>query len=730
MGVPGHLKLVPHCGEMDDRVEYPALQFTSQPIDWSYSGGAWHSTPTVFGPEGIERRHRQVNWEFKHEWQKLDGAVQAVYQLQSWRETAGENVGATVPANNDAQCGLIKYPITASVLTGNPFWSPFATLQHAAAVSLNDPANVETRPSLWVGETGVTVSPSDNDVWHIAAGTTAPRISRSLVTWFWQRMARLGDLQDDPAKAHNQDWPIINRANVSLGDSGDDSDWRNPALGGHAAEDITNAAEYAYLGVHLDSPRAGAITIKLTASKFSFDDPCTTCFEHRYGLDGTWYFTREGNLVATYRGTLAAGENQFTLDLCLPAEKFTPCGALRLQHLDSLEVTLPDNTGVESEQYTLHDVTLEHDPGTFSWGEPDAHIMARVVRNWAWLPGRDEDGNPVWGGNDGDGHPVVIDWFGIGAWVDGKECLELDYGFEHSNGMTRHEQKILYLQHRKHCPLDEEQSSMLDTAKTLGRICTEIGWQEGWTATLADALNSAQNKDGDGNLFAKAIYPWDVRQGHEFTGQEEIVLDGAICVGWGIGALPGIEDEQHFYAYPRGRVAGLAYNKARTKRLRNEQSVHGYEREVAGSWAALAVVTPNIHGRYQLEPARELNREYSLGADGKTAWAALTVANREYSFAEALIGGGVGPNATCIDPLGNIWRASIVDDTVQVFRLGALPDEWWVPQGTSHPSGTWGRPTIVHKDDASVMVGSWDGTRLVWKVLRERSGADAVWEAV
>ena len=222
---PWLVTFVPVDGGFADDETYPGddVTYVSNAVTWEYVGGVWVATAEKFGGELVADEWRS-SWDFPHEWQRLMGKVLEVETDETWRDEMGEDVGGGLAPNNDRQCGLLLPAIDAG-FEGAPWWGPFTTFQHEASIDVNDPPDVAERPSSWTGGTGVTVNPSDNDEWVVAAGQESPEVTRSFATRYWLRMDRLADHLDDEGTEHNADWPIMLKANLPIEVTEDDPDW-------------------------------------------------------------------------------------------------------------------------------------------------------------------------------------------------------------------------------------------------------------------------------------------------------------------------------------------------------------------------------------------------------------------------------------------------------------------------------------------------------------------------
>jgi len=508
-------------------------------------------------------------------------------------------------------------PLTAGVV-GNPIWGPFMEFSSPTLLSVDIPSGLSERPSLWTGGTGVTVDPANNAVWTVAAGASSPAVSRSYKNRYELRMARLASGWT-PGLSYNTDWPFMMKANLADAVTMDDPQW----IAAVPYEDIWNWANYSYLGLQLVSPVAGTVTIKVTYKVPTLSDPCYTCAEHRWAEFTCTYTTR----TATYTATVIAGSNANYIDLCKPQEGTVPQGEHRLHVITNVEITLPAGAGA----WTLNALLLCHDM------EHTSRVFHHNKRAWDW-PGCA---------------------FGLGGFVDGKPCWQMDHGFR------RYREEFLglqYIQYRQHCPdIDPPPEQDPTYAEDLSRIYTKVNWQEGFTATWNDPVNAAGNKDTDGICFAPTMYWWDLQN------QEESALSGAVCVGhynWAYGAVHDI----YYTCFPRGKPCGLAYSGGRRKR--STGTVWLYKSQQAdGDYTRVGSYVPDSQGFWRSDPqlekgwyygvaGRDLGATVLASALQSTGWEAV---NREYTYTGIVKLPATGDKVAMFrHPAGNVpWTAWI-----------------------------------------------------------------------
>ncbi len=222
---PKILTLTPIDGMFDRQGPAYDIEYTSTPITWT---STTEYEATKFSAP-ISVAEYPTNFEFEYEYKKLSSNTITVTVTDDWRTLNGEDVsndgGAVTAAYNDQLCGILLLPLTATDCIADPWWQPGINLTHRPSTDINDTEGQARRASWWLGGAGVTIDPTDNDKWQVAAGATAPAVSRSLRTRYWLRMERLGDWLDDPEAEHHPDWPIMLKANLDIGETLDDPDW-------------------------------------------------------------------------------------------------------------------------------------------------------------------------------------------------------------------------------------------------------------------------------------------------------------------------------------------------------------------------------------------------------------------------------------------------------------------------------------------------------------------------
>lgn len=571
------------------------ITYTSNFETWDADTSAY--IPDEFSePYGIVQSH--ATWLYEYEWRRYTGPDFQVRVTDQWRTDNNEDVGGSTASQNDALAAICTWGLTETNCTDNPWWASGFGFTCASSIDINDTEGMPSRASPWTAGAGVTVDPGDNDLWTVAAGATAPVVLRSLATRYWLRMNRLSGGYTPGAEYH-PDWPIMLKANLDIGTTGDDPDWWDSGAGGVDSEDITNWANRRYLLLGINAARAGTVRLTVTYTVPHPSDPCYTCADHRWGEFSydTSTYTR------SYDVAVSAGANSKLIDLVLNREKASITGAYRMHIVDSVSIALPANPSGSPEAYTLTGLELVLDPGEGARAEPASHHAFRFVPSWDWINNR---------------------WFGFGGVTDGKDVLELEYGYTCQNIET----KLAYVQESEHCP-ESGLETRLDAAKTLGRLHNELSWQEGFTPTWPSPgpEGSAENKDADDGTVDSSLYWWDVRQSTENLTLSS--LEVALCAGT-YNLVAGVEYTLYVYKYPRGGIHGIAVNTGYTSVFRNETDLVDVIATGPTGTSVVDALETDEHGRFRFDEAYETAYLYRLDGGGTlTSW--LACANREYT---------------------------------------------------------------------------------------------------
>ncbi|MFA5715712.1 MAG: hypothetical protein WC998_08225, partial [Candidatus Paceibacterota bacterium] len=469
--------------------------------------------------------------------------------------------------------------------------------------NINDTEGLPSRASPWAPVSGVTIDPANNDLWTVAAGASAPAVSRSWLTRKWLRLDRLSGGYT-PGLQYHVDWPIMSKANLPIATTGDDPAWWSAATGGVDSEDIYDWSNYRYILLGLTAARAGTVRLTVSYSVPAPSDPCYVGASWRYEE----FSYTSTSYTLTYDIAVTAGAGTYLVDLTLNREGQSIDKEYSLKVVDSVALSLPANPSGSDEQYELTGLSIVLDPGETGRAEPSSHILMRYKPAWDWSS----------------------NWFGFGAVIDGKPALQYDYGYDSPWGYTRKEVGPLYIRRSEHNPDYEGEASRLDAAKALNDLRTELAVQEGITATWPTPTpeNSANNKDADDAQVDSALYWWDLLQSSE--GLNTANCEVALCAGT-YNNVAGCAYNIRFYKYPRGALHGLALNGAGTAVKRSETDlIDVYEALDGGAYAKVDTIDTDEHGRYRYDAAREHDALYMLDGGGALL-TALSVAHREYT---------------------------------------------------------------------------------------------------
>jgi len=735
----------------------PRIEYSSVFEDWDYVGGTWTATPHKF-TDTYSVFEAPTNYEYEYEYEKLTSSAVSVRVTDDWREANGEDVGNDVPGGdneryNDQLAGICLPPIDATDCVGDPWWlSGFAAV-HQPEVDVNDTQGQTRRASWWLGGVGVEIDPLDNDIWTVTAGALAPAVSRSLRSRYWARMGRLQEKLDDPEAEHLADWAIMLKANLPIGETGDDPDWwEEPLLqvsgagmagvdgdysewgsaGGQQQyrsggtyirydrtagrwimtdatltvyyqsetlegqwdvnagvapgptvdllwpedygvkscliEDIYSWQNYRCLVLQLIAPVDGTIRLTVTYAVPSISDPNYTGFAYEFGeeaeLFGGWDHTR-ADYSLSYDVPVLTGGGTYVIPLDVNREGVTPHRPYHLQVVDNIRIELPPNETGADQEWELQALKLAHDPGETGRAEPATHHVQRYKPSWSWL-------DPNFQDDSEDAEHAPMNWFGVGAHVDGLPILQHDYGYNTSYGQVGQEAGLLYIQYRQHNPLSEA-TGLLHYAKSLSRLHNELDWLEGYECSWpADPAEGLHNQDQDGGQVDANLYWWDLQQSDETIDWTDVPL--ALCVGSHTIAA-GVPYDLRFYKYPRGALHGIAYNEDHTSILRDRTAIVDlYGSADGGPYYLLETLDTDEHGRYRSTPVREMGWTYRIGEDGSI----LSVVNRSYTFDTAYNGAFSWEGYLDLDECGVTWLVAVGQGRLHVYWIGAGAD------GTRH----------------------------------------------
>lgn len=690
--------------DMDGGAYDPDIVFTSNFIGWIGST----SYVTEFSGHHAETQSA-TSWLRKEEYQKLSSNAIQVRVTTDWREQNVEDVGSDsddylTETRNDIRCGLLACGIDATGASGDPHWDGGISWGQYETQDVLNTEGQSIRGSHWVAGGGATLDPGDEDVWIVSPGSTAPTVTRTLSTRYWLRMDRLAELQDDPDAEHLQDWPIMHLANIDIGQTGDDPDWWDPNAGGVEVEDVYCWANYRYLKLGFESPRDGSITIDVDYDVVDYIyDPCYTSFEWRFGLEGFWEYERSARHV-TYHVDLDKGTSTYSVDLYSNDEGIHPVGANRMQVVGQIRITLPPNSSGSDETWHITDLMLSHDFGDShsnpQRSEPDTHMLARFAPSWRWLVHPNPD----------DETEVYEDWFGFGGTTDGKDVLELVYGY----GDDSIEGKLLYIQKSRHDP-DSEIQDLMDYAKPLSRWASELSWQQGFWCTYPDPTpeESVHNMDSDSGQVDGTFRWWDMQQSTEASGPDMPI---ALCAGT-YNVVAGVSYDIMFHKHPRGRIHGILLTDDGVAVRDETDVIEHYEVDDDGNQTLVGLIGTDEHGRFRTSPARELRTHRLVTPDDD--WTGIEVRNRQYTTVGVIvIRGGIARIVT--DGMGAVWRIYVSYGQVTVDRMQPTTASWTDSVKVGAGSST---PSISVDPDTGIVVataGTIAGTAL-WTSCDRRS---------
>jgi hypothetical protein len=621
------------------------LMVTAEPRDWV--DGAWVAHEWACGDDYSQLQFPKSElWQYEYRFLS-EGGTCAVTQAS--RVTAGEDVGGTAIAQNDAQCAILCQGLSSGI-TGEPHWAGWLSLAHTASIDVNDPPGAATRPSLWTAGAGVTVDGAHNDKW-----TGAGTVSRALASLYPLRMARLASGWV-PGDEYGTDWPYIlrrARAGETAATFGDDPAWWAALPNG---EDVWNWSNYSYLAVGITAPAPGTVTLTLTVQVPTLYDPCYTSAADRWG---EFTFTQTERTF-TYSVAVVAGANAVQVDLCKPNEGMVPEGDYRLCRVSNVQFTLP-----ETGEWTLTDLRLCEDENNAVF------IIHHDKRPWSWRSSN---------------------WMYFCAIVDGKPALQVHPGFLRMD----EEWGMQGLQFAQHDP-DSEATDELTYAKAHSRLAAELDWQEGYTCTWGDPLSAANNTDADDIAFAPGLYWWD----HQH--QEQSSTSGCVATGH-LNWVYGAEYDVYYSVFPRGEVCGLVFDDA-GQRVRSTGTVWLYRSATSGgTYSRIGDYATNSQGLWFSNPVLEKSYFYGVSptdlgatcAAGSLQASGFTAANREYTFISswAELPGALWDPFVDADRFGQTWVAAETSGVVKTKRRDAVGTWQSATAPFGETSGHW-RPSIT-----------------------------------
>jgi len=659
----------PRTGKHADDVAYPDILVEGTPVVWDEETQSFVPDPWT-GEKEVKQQRK--SWERESEWRRLSSnAISLNWQREDMIDKA-EDVGPDEQPNlNNQACPVIVHPISVTDLTGDPTteWPPFVTITHEGPIQVVKPPGID-RPAEWTGVGGLTPDPNNNDLWHVTAGSSEPAAILNLASRKWARLNRIV-WQDPnlPGMMKHRDLLIINRPNLDQvgGEYLDPEDERIP-------ENEWHWQNYAYAKLRLKAPRDADLEIVIDYSTVTAEDPCYPTLE-----PGEFTWQRQQHQV-TYRVHVAKtpeGEDysSVVIDLAVPQEgDIAPV----LYHVDKITIRIL-GTASQDEDWEFDDIYLLDKYWVEDWGdEPDSYFEVREYDPWDFL----------------------ADYTGFAGVVNGLRCFNIPYGYE------EYERTERSLKQRQKWRSRVEGANIMDYAKALRRLCDEVNWQRGWTATYHDPEDGSANKDADGNKLFETFRWWDLLRHHEYAfddpphSNSQDIRGAPIVRTWYIAA--GIKHVIYYEKFAQGRPHGLMYRRDRSGRVRRSGTVQLYGRDVGTQgWALLGSATPDAHGRWRLGPELEKDKEYKL-SDVATVF---NLANVRYNWR-----GGVAlvtefrPTGEFCCVFGTVYlmyhrgpdALALRERWFVRMRLNPPQDPWWINE-TVEGTGEWPWLARYHK---------------------------------
>jgi len=658
LGPPRRVTFKPATGFFDDNVAAePPIEVSGTPVAWAGSPPAASPDPFT-GTETFEETGGDTS-RFLFEWSRFSGPTMALSVTDAWRTDNGEDVDRGDPDDpdnpttdqDDKKCALYLHPIDVTNLNGIPWdeWGTFLTITPEGNLGVVKPAGV-SRPANWVGSGGLTPDETTNDLWHVAAASSAPKATLTIAERFTSRMTRMFDHADDDPWPYHWEWGFqYNRANppTAIEELLDPEAYRFP-------ENIWHWKNRGAGRLDITAPRAGTVVLTVNYKIPVFDFPFYAGGEWNWGPDSPSSLSWVTGTVS-WNVAVEVGANTVTFDLALPnTGDYDP----QLHVVTSIEVLLPAAT--EAEDWTLSEITLlPRDPNALSRneGENYHHVWSMFdPYNWA------------------------ADFTGFRGLLSGRRILAIPSG---QDGMVGVETALMIRQKRRHDP-DSEATGVLDYAKAASTTAAEIGYQEGLLCEYADPTPEvgAHNRDADLNQFVASFRAFDLRHTHEFQGDGAVNITGcpkvvSIAVPYGLCGLDGDDADEgvvvYYDKYPRGREQGLGFS-GRSGRARRTGTVYLWKRPLAGGAWELTTFSavPDRFGRWNLGPDKEKGWEYGVTDSSTTSPdSGSEFRNREYVWFTITLAG-----AKSLDHLRDL------EGRIQVYYEntdGQLVRRWYTP---------------------------------------------------
>jgi len=652
VGMPVHVHFKPRTHKHADDVDYPDILVTGTPINWQYDeeSGTYVSVPVQWTGE-LEVVQQEKSWEFDWEWRTLSSLKQFVNVVRDWQKDHGEDVGSDDDPNLNAQaCPLLTHPRSVSNLEGDPTeeWGTGVTVSHEGEKAVFKPPDV-SRPGNWTGSGGLTPDASvgdNNDIWHVAAGSTAPTATMVIRERKTSRLARVVAQDPDlPSEMKHRNLIILNRANVDTWTEGG-SDYLDPEDERYP-EHIWHWMNYSYAKLRIKAPMSG--TIRMTVDykyPMIFDPGYPTLEPGELTVD--WIektVVYEGHVEKTPEG---ADYSEVVFDLACPKEgEIAP----RLYLVTRVTLQLPPHT--EDLTWEIDDLYLLPSYVDGSWGvSMPPWFQLRVYDPWDFLS----------------------DYTMFAGLVGGVKCLDIPYGWEE---LERYERS---LKGRRKWRSRNEEVYFMDHSRPLSELASDLSWQEGWQATYHEPEESTVNKDEDGNKLFPQFYWWDLLRSHEYTANPGDTIELKLCPivrYWEVVA--GIKHVIYYEKFFQGRIHGIVVKTDRSGRIRKDLEVEGYRRpSEGGEWAKVDETPVDGHGRYRLGPYLEKGYDYKVSVNSNYI---TGVANARYSWISGTgIVGPVGGAISATGPLTEMVHIAYTDnDNYAVKHLFTSPgDQWFI----------------------------------------------------
>jgi len=586
---PLHGKIISDSYRFEDSIEYSGTVFESDSIvKWELNGDTYESKIDPWTGDK-EFFYQYKSWLFKHERGNLIPGYISVRVKADWRDDNLEDVDGENEDENDQQMPIRMHPLNISDFTSDPYW-PMVIFTFDEFINLLIPEGQTTPPSLWIG---TNCSVTNYNTFTVGYGQTGCYVSRNLASRFELRMARLNDHLNDPEKEHLIDWIIMHKANIPIAQTQDDPNWWSSLTGGFDAEDITDLSNRNYLYLDIDAPKDGTLTLQLKYDIWAHSSPYYTCFEHTFGPEGEHESVKIDTKILSWTFDVIEGNNLIQLDIQCSDSLEDILYENSIKHAKEWILNLPDNDTGLDETWTINSFYLCFDQ------ENTQTLSYRYKRPHSW---------------------VGTNWFGFGIVVDGIDAGYMDYGY--SAGTNTNEPKFLQSCQRRHCP-ESTLTDILDYAKTLDRLCSEMNWQEGLKANFNNIDESIYNKDSDDAKLAASLYWWDLEHQKE---RSDGTTQGAVAVGR-INILGGIEQNIYTSVFIQGKIHGLVRNGNERLRSSADSIEVFYRHEEDEDWLALETVGTDSQGRFETSPIKEEHFQYKIGEDTDI----LTVINRSYT---------------------------------------------------------------------------------------------------